>query len=218
MTAPEKSIKLVLIGNTEVGKTSILTRYFDGKFKENITSTLGIEFKTTNIINNNGCNLKMQIWDTSGQAKFDSITQNYFREADGLIFVFDITNRESFEKIPKYMEMSKINHKKFKKILIGNKIDLEHERIINNEDIDALKKKYNIKEYFEASAVNGNNIDTIFKEIANLFNGEDDETSYESKESEEENNDKKLKEKLLPEVPTTDNTKGKSTCGSCCCF
>ena len=168
----EISLKLVLIGDTGVGKTSILTQFCDNKFDKNVVTTSGIEFKTKTICKN-GFNIKMQIWDTSGEERFRSITPNYFHSSDGLLFVFDITNEESLKTIDYFMKFSDNCSKKNKliKIIIGNKRD-QKERKINQDKIDEFLKKYNFDKYFEASAMYGDHINEIFDLIADLFTKE----------------------------------------------
>ena len=216
MKGKEKSLKLVLIGNTTVGKTSILTRYFDNKFKDDNKSTLGIEFKTT-IINKNGNNFKLQIWDTTGQERFKSITQNYFRDADGLLFIFDVTNKESFDSLSEWIEISNnSNSKKYKKILIGNKIDLRDQRIIDEEnDIKPFEKTYDIDRFLEVSAKTGENITKIFDDIAELFN-EEDETSIFSVKPEKES-ENLIYHNDLNQTNKQKEQKRKGCCCSCCC-
>ena len=163
----EISLKLVLIGDMGVGKTSILTQFCDNKFDKNVVTTSGIEFKTKTIFKN-GFNVKMQIWDTSGEERFRSITPNYFRSSDGLLFVFDITNEESLDTIDYFMKFSdNCSKKKLIKIIIGNKSD-QKERKMNQDKIDEFYRKYNFDGYFEASAMFGYHINEIFGLIADL--------------------------------------------------
>ena len=202
----EKSLKLVLIGNMGVGKTSILTKYCDDKFSENIISTSGIEFKTKTI-HKNGYKVKMQIWDTSGQERFRSITPNYFRSSDALLFVFDITNEESFKAIQDFINLSEgHSHKNLIKILIGNKIDQEEKRKIKTDEIASFVKQYNFNEFFETSAMKGDKINDIFERIADL-------STKERSEDETLNSEKTEKHKLIGhEVKEANKNNGK-----CCC-
>jgi len=171
----EKSLKLVLIGNMGVGKTSILTKYCDNKFNENIITTSGIEFKTKTIIKN-GYKVKMQIWDTSGQERFRSITPNYFRSSDGLLFVFDVTNRKSFEAIEDFLKMSEgCNSKNLIKVIIGNKIDQKEKREVGKDEIGNFANKHNFVKFFETSAKNGDEINDIFELIAELSTQDENE-------------------------------------------
>ena len=163
------SKKILLIGNIKVGKTSILNQYFNNSFSEEILTTIGIEFKTR-IFKKDKFSLKLQIWDTSGQERFKSLTQNYFRDADGLLYVFDVTNEESFHSIEDWLKISeKYNKKKFIKILIGNKTDLD-KRIVNKEDMEKFKEENKMEKCFETSAKNGEkDINKMFEEIADLL-------------------------------------------------
>ena len=160
--------KILLVGDIEVGKTSILTKYFDNNAPEVIEPTMGIEFKTK--IFKRGNNLiKLRIWDTSGQEKFKSITQNYFCDADSLLYVFDVTNENSLNNIKNWLEMSeKNNNKNFIKILIGNKTDLD-EGIIEKEQMEQFLADNNMDILFEISAKNGKGISKMFEDIVDLL-------------------------------------------------
>ena len=204
----EKSLKLVLIGNMGVGKTSILTKYCDDKFSENIISTSGIEFKIKTI-HKNGYKVKMQIWDTSGQERFRSITPNYFRDSNALLFVFDITNEESFKAIQDFINLSEgHSHKNLIKILIGNKIDQEEKRKIKTDEIASFVKQYNFNEFFETSAMKGDKINDIFELIADLSTKEGSKDSTLISDKTEEN-------KLIAHEHKV-NTDNKNN-GKCCC-
>ena len=156
--------KILLIGDSSVGKTSLLLKYTDDYFSEQSTSTIGVEFKEKKITLNNR-NITLQIWDTSGQERFRSITQNFYRGSDGILFVFDVTNKESFHNLEYWLNEAKEDD--VKKILIGNKIDLPS-RTISKERMENLGKRYNLKS-FETSAKTGENIKEIFTEIAELI-------------------------------------------------
>ena len=162
--------KILLIGDVDVGKTSILTRYFNNNFSEVTESTIGIEFKTKIFIRDN-LSIKLQIWDTSGQERFKSITQNYFRDADGLLYVFDVTNENSFKSIENWLKMSNDNNNKdFIKILIGNKTDLEG-RSITKEEMEKFKNENRMDKLFEISAKDNKNISEMFEIIVDLLIG-----------------------------------------------
>ena len=157
-------IKIILIGDSSVGKTSLLLKYTDNYFSETSTATIGVEFKEK-IITFNNRNIRLQIWDTSGQERFHSITQNFYRGANGILFVFDVTNKESFDNLKNWLNDPQVDAKK---ILIGNKIDLEQQRIISKEKMEQLGQKYNLNS-FETSAKTGKNVETIFTEITKLI-------------------------------------------------
>ena len=160
-------IKILLIGDSYVGKTSLLLKYTEGNCPLNHMATIGVEFKEKKIeINNKVYNL--QIWDTSGQERFRSITKNFYRNADGIIFVFDVTKPKTFGNIKNWLIESEDAETHFKKILVGNKIDLVNERVIDKEKMESFGEKKNMK-CFETSAIKGENVDLIFKEIAELI-------------------------------------------------
>ena len=160
-------LKILLCGDSSVGKTTLLLRYVDDKFTETHMTTIGVENKDK-LINIKGKEINLQIWDTSGQERFQSITKNFFRNADGIIFVFDITKEDSFEHIKNWLTNSEDCKKDFKKILVGNKLDLEEEREVNKERMEKFAEKSNMK-CFEISAKRGVNVELIFREIAELI-------------------------------------------------
>ena len=174
-------LKILLIGDTSVGKTSILCKYIDDEFSDAYLSTIGIEFKIKSLIIN-GKKVLLRIWDTSGQERYRSITQNFYRNANGILFIFDITKKETFDNIKIWLTDSEnCEDNKVAKMLIGNKIDLENKRKIDNETIKKFAEKKEMK-YFEASAKEGINIDNIFRELAELilFNKSKEENEEET--------------------------------------
>ena len=163
----EINLKILIIGDSFVGKTCLLLRYCDGECPEVHMATIGVEFKDKKI-NLNGKEIKLQIWDTSGQERFRSITQNFYRNADGIIFVFDVTKIDTFTHIKDWLLDSQVEDLDLKKILVGNKIDLAENRVIDKEKIDNFAKSKNMKA-FETSAKDGTNVEQIFTEIASLI-------------------------------------------------
>ena len=157
-------VKIMFIGNSSVGKTSIIKRYSKNIFSTSYISTLGIDFESKNInIDNKTINL--QIWDTAGQEKYKVLSKNYYNNSNAFIIVYDITNLESFESVMNWIEQIKENApENVKSILLGNKSDLEEKRKISEEEGKNLAKKININ-FYETSAQNGANIE---KAIDNL--------------------------------------------------
>ena len=159
--------KLILIGNSCVGKSSIIQRYIQKTFNDEYTCTIGVDFfmKTLDINDNL---IKLQLWDTAGTEKFKSITTGYYRGANAAFIVFDLTSRISFDSvsdwIQNYYNYSNPNSEK-NVVLIGNKSDLKENREISDEEINKFAINNNIK-YFETSAKNGNNIEECFYYIA----------------------------------------------------
>ena len=158
----EKSIKIILLGDANVGKSSVIDRLKNNPFNYNKQPTLTLEHYNL-IIKINTFILRMQIWDTAGQEKFDSITSTYYKSTDVAIFVYSIDNEESFNRIPgwiKELEDKNIHNDKKKdneeellmvKILVGNKSDLEEERKITFEEGREFSKKNGFNHFVEIS-------------------------------------------------------------------
>ena len=161
-----ETYKIILVGDSSVGKTNLLTQYVDEKFTENNISTVGIEFKNKIIELKNGMKIRLQIWDTSGQEKFMSLTKNYFRGCNLALFVFDVTNKASFDDIQMWLNSFKdVNGEKSKRVLIGNKIDLEN-RVVDKEEAENFSKENDLQ-YFEISVKENidNQINDMFVKI-----------------------------------------------------
>lgn len=125
--------KLLIIGNSSVGKSSLLLRFADDVFNDTFLPTIGVDFKIRTI-ESSGSVIKLQIWDTAGQEKFKTITAAYYKGAQGLLLVFDISDRKSFIDIENWMlEAEKYSSQKIVKILIGNKSDKEATREVSKE-------------------------------------------------------------------------------------
>ena len=206
MSEPDITLKILLIGDSYVGKTSLLLQYIERECPENHMATIGVEFRDK-IIQIDNKKVKLQVWDTSGQERYRSITKNFYRNADGVMFVCDVTKEKTFDNIKNWLIDSEqnANNSNFKKILVGNKIDLKEERAIDTEQLQnfANKKEMN---FYETSAKDGTNVDHIFTELAKLiledksdqqikeeFSHKNRSLSVYSKESEESNNPKKKK-------------------------
>ncbi|KAJ5077385.1 ras-related protein rab-13 [Anaeramoeba ignava] len=156
---------VLLIGDCEIGKSSILRRICENEFSDEYLSTIGVDFNTKRITIDSG-GIKLVIWDTSGQERFKKITNSYYRGAHGIILVYDITNEESFENIEEnWMTSIKENaNENVKTILIGNKCDLEEKRQVSKEKGKEFADEYKIP-FYEVSAKNNINIDNTFFEI-----------------------------------------------------
>ena len=160
--------KIVIIGDTCVGKSNILSRYLNNEFTSNTKSTVGVELgiKFLKIKNTS---TKIQIWDTAGQERYQAITSSYFRGSDGCFIVYDITNETSFNNIEKWFDkIHEENDKEIPVIIVGNKCDLENERKIPTEK--AKEKAQNLKcAFYETSALKAINIEQIFEELVNTI-------------------------------------------------
>jgi len=158
-------IKLLMIGDSGVGKTCLLLRYANDSFSPTFITTIGIDFKIKNI-EIEGKRVKMQIWDTAGQERFRTITTSYFRGAQGIILVYDTTDRRSFESIRNWIsQIQQHADVHANKILVGNKCDIVDEKVVSTEEAMKLAKEYNMA-FFEASAKSDINVDQAFLTIA----------------------------------------------------
>jgi len=165
MQAFDLQIKVLTIGDSSVGKTCLLHRYTSHTFISSSIPTVGIDFKIMNITID-GKRIKMQCWDTAGQERYRNITTNYYRNAQGIILVYDITNRKSYEAIDNWMEQIHVHAgESVDKILVGNKADQEDERQISTDEGTKLAAKYSIP-FFETSAKQGTNVEEAFYAIA----------------------------------------------------
>ncbi len=157
--------KLILIGNSGVGKSSILNRYMNKTFEDSYKCTIGVDFLMKSI-EINGKTVKLQLWDTAGQEKYKSMVSSYYRGANVALIVFDLTSHESFDALPLWIENYYKNGPDQKNIiLIGNKKDLEEERKVTEEEAKIFSETNNMM-YFETSAKEGDNIDYVFNYAA----------------------------------------------------
>ena len=155
------NLNILLVGDANVGKTSILLKYTENFFPNQYQATIGVEYKMK-IIKLNNMNIKLQIWDTAGQERYKSIAKNFFHSANGVFLVFDITNKQSFENLNKWIEDVKENSPKdCKYIIIGNKSDLSDQRTISTFEIDNFVKEKK-SSYFEVSAKNDEGLNDAF--------------------------------------------------------
>ena len=153
--------KLILIGNSGVGKSCILQRYMKHTFEEKYKCTIGVDFLMKSLTIN-GKTVKLQLWDTAGQEKYKSMVSSYYRGANVALIVFDITSHASFDALPIWIENFYKNGPEQKNIiLIGNKKDLEESRQVTQEEAQTFSEMNNMM-YFETSAKEGDNIDYVF--------------------------------------------------------
>ena len=145
------NLKIIIVGDSAVGKSNIGTRYIEDTFSLETKATVGVEFFTKDIIMNK-CNIRAHIWDTAGQEKFRAITKSYYRGAKGALVVFDLTKRESFNNADKWISELRANGENdLIIILIGNKSDLVMDRCITKEEAKEkaeFNSKKNIKIFF----------------------------------------------------------------------
>ena len=165
----ERCLKVLLLGDTSVGKTCLLKRYTEDTFQDAYLSTIGFDYKFKIVTLKSGKEVKVQIWDTAGQERFRTIAKSYYRGAHGIILVFDVTNQKTFDNIKMWVNQIKEEaSSKVCVILIANKIDSE-ERVVSKEDAAALAKNYELKLY-EASAKENINVTEAFQDLIENIN------------------------------------------------
>jgi len=184
--------KIMVLGESKVGKTSLIKRYTKDQFGGVYLTTVGMDFQDK-IIEIEDKKVRLQVWDTAGQERFRNVTKSYFQSSHGLLVVYDITDRESFEKINFWMDNIKNNApENAKLILVGNKCDLADERKVTIEDGENKARNYNIK-FFEASAKDGTNVNELFFYLANEIYQDDKTKEKDNKNPLKLNKEKKGK-------------------------
>lgn len=157
------NVKILVLGNSSVGKSSIVIRYTENKFHSGYLTTIGVDFIRKNIsINDQEINL--QIWDSAGQEKYNSITKQYYRRTDGILVVFDVSSRTSFNGVMTWLEEIEISSAKgIPVVILGNKCDLPKKEVTKEEAIEFAETKG--FSYYETSALDGTNINEAFMDI-----------------------------------------------------
>jgi small GTP-binding protein len=189
----EKVFKLLVIGDFAVGKSSLISRYVNNKFEINIMGTAGLDLKKK-VITINDEQVKICIFDTAGQERFRYIAKNQINNADGILIIYDVTDRKSFNGAIKWLESIKKEKNDDLKIInnyiimIGNKIDLNQNIQVNKEEASKIAENFNVS-FFETSAKDNINVQESFEKIIyDLYNKAKEE---EKKEKEKEENEKK---------------------------
>ena len=160
--------KILLIGDSGVGKTSIILRFSDDTYTESFISTIGVDFKLRTIQVGDKI-IKLQIWDTAGQERFRTITSSYYRGAHGIILVYDITDRISFENIVKWMDdVDRYALGSVDTMLVGNKGDMEDKRAVEYERAQKFAAGTKMR-FFETSAKNASNVNNLFKAMVDTI-------------------------------------------------
>jgi Ras-related protein Rab-8A len=160
--------KLLLIGNSGVGKSCTLLRFTDDSFTPSFITTIGIDFKIRTIEVDDK-RIKLQVWDTAGQERFRTITTAYYRGAMGVIIVYDVTDRNSFDQVDSwYQNVEEYARDKVSIVLIGNKCDLTDKRVITTDEGRRLAKRLGVN-FFETSAKDKTGVDETFYEITRLI-------------------------------------------------
>jgi small GTP-binding protein len=157
--------KLLLIGDSGVGKSCLLLRFADDTYTESYISTIGVDFKIRTI-DLDGKTIKLQIWDTAGQERFRTITSSYYRGAHGIIVVYDVTDQESFNNVKQWLqEIDRYASESVNKLLVGNKSDLTAKKAVEYTKAKEYADSLNIP-FLETSAKNSTNVEQAFMTMA----------------------------------------------------
>ena len=166
---------VILVGDSNVGKTSILKKFIDGSFANKLTCTISVEYFAKNLKIDKNLYAKLAIYDTAGQEKYRSLTRQYYHNANGVILVFDLTNENSFTKLNGWIKEINDNAGNVEIFLVGNKSDIEDRKITKIKAENFAKEK-NLK-YIETSAKEGTNILLLFEELSMGMNKRRNEES-----------------------------------------
>ena len=197
-----RNYKAVIIGDSSVGKSSLMLRFTDDHFSMNYLTTIGVDFKFSSFMLNQ-ISFKIQIWDTAGQEKYQTITKTFYKGTDMVILVFDLTSRKSFEDLSEIWlpEVEMICGDSVMKAIVGNKSDLSDERKVEDSEALAFARDRDCL-YFETSCKNGNNVERVFFELT--------EQVYEREE------DRKNEYDPSGSVKNLDNRERESKIDKCC--
>ena len=162
----EMMFKVVLVGDSFVGKTNMMSKYLKNEFKSDSKATVGVEFGSKEF-NIEGHSINAQIWDTAGQERYKAITSAYYKGAKGAFVVYDITRKDSFASIDKWIsDLTSVADKKLTIVVIGNKCDLEDQRQVTKEEGEEKANQLQVA-FLETSALSGANLDKAFEMMIN---------------------------------------------------
>ena len=167
----EQTYKILLLGDSSVGKTCFIKRYIDGTFQDAYLSTIGFDYKNKTVTLKSGKKVKIQIWDTAGQERFRTLVKSYYKGAHGVVLIYDVTSKSTFDGIKKWISQIKDEaSSKIRIVLIANKIDSD-ERVVKTEEGEQLANSYNL-DLFEASAKDNINVTEAFQDITEKIDAE----------------------------------------------
>ena len=158
--------KVLLLGDSTVGKTCFLLRYCDKTFQDAHLSTIGLDYRVKTMTLKNNKNIKLQIWDTAGQDRFRAITKNYYKGANGIILIYDVTNLQTYENVKNWItQIREETNPNVVIYLAGNKIDIpQEERAVKTEEGKEIADEYKLQ-FKETSAKDGINVNEVFQEL-----------------------------------------------------
>ena len=194
-----ESFKVVLVGESGVGKTSIITQFIDQTFQEDIQSTTGGTFSTKSVVCDGGKVLKFEIWDTAGQEKYRSLTTMFYKDANAAVMVYDVTRADSFEEIKNYWS-NQIKDNSPENIILAiaaNKSDLIEQETVDEGEARNFAKELNAI-FVTTSAKSSEGINSLFEEIAKKYSGATnitikEEEDVEDPQAQEQKNTNNLK-------------------------
>ena len=163
-------MKVVIIGDSSVGKTNFLFRFVEGKFSEVHIATIGFDYKSRIIkLPNSKKTVKLQVWDTAGQERYMSLNKNLFHRVQGIILMYDLTERDTFEHVTNWLDLVKQNAPNKPIIIVGNKLDMaEERRIVEYEEGEKIAKNNNVL-FFETSGKSGDNVENVFCSLGEVI-------------------------------------------------
>ena len=209
-----ESFKVVLVGESGVGKTSIITQFIDQTFQEDIQSTTGGTFSTKSVVCDGGKVLKFEIWDTAGQEKYRSLTTMFYKDANAAVMVYDVTRADSFEEIKNYWS-NQIKDNSPENIILAiaaNKSDLIEQETVDEGEARNFAKELNAI-FVTTSAKSSEGINSLFEEIAKKYSGATNITIKEEEDAEEPQAQKKKNNNALKiENPGNKKPKKKGFC------
>ena len=170
-------MKIIIVGDSSVGKTNIINRYVKGEFSHDYMITIGMDFLTCNLELDNKI-FKLNLWDTAGSEEFRSVTKGYYSSSCCALIVYDITNENSFQSVKQWIDdCQSYASKNIRLVLVGNKIDLKHNRKVTKESGEDLASEY-VMDFYEVSALSGKNIDKVFLGIYGFISQKIDNGKY----------------------------------------
>jgi len=168
ISKPDQLFKILMIGESGVGKSALLARFVDGNFEPNFISTIGVDFKI-HYMKLGGKDIKLQVWDTAGQERFRTITTSYYRGANGIMIVFDVTDSASFEKVRYWLnELKEHVGTDMPALLVANKIDLTRDRAVDTASAQRFAKEVGIK-LVETSAKTNAGVTEAYGELVTMM-------------------------------------------------
>ena len=190
----EHNFKVVLVGETGVGKTSIISQFIDQVFEEELQTSTGGSFSSKEIFFDNGKSLKLEIWDTAGQERYRSLTKIFYKNSSCAILVYDITKKQTFDELKNYWigQIKESAPKDIMLAIVGNKEDLlDKEQVDENEARDFAKENNAL--FFSTSAKNSNAINQLFIDIGKKYTGWNSNAKIELNKEKNDNENKKNK-------------------------